>query len=135
MLVPQTGPPGWTGGRQGFTIMGHGLLRYGVWWHKILMVLHIRNMEAKAFAKHIYEEQKNMQWPGLAKETRDICMKLNIQDCNETILEKSRYLIIVREAINKKNESMLRLLATGKCQRIVAEDYGKKPYISKKKYF
>ena len=30
---------------------------------------------------------------------------------------------------------MLRLLAVGKCQRIVGEDYGKKQYISKKNIF
>ena len=29
----------------------------------------------------------------------------------------------------------MRLLATGKCQRIVAEDFGRKPYISKKNIF
>ena len=105
-----------------------------VFWEKILLVLHIRKLEENAIAKLISEEQKRKQWPGLSRETRDICTVLKIPDCNETNIGKSEYMLLVREAIHKKNESMLRLLAVGKCQRIVGEDYGKKQYISKKKY-
>ena len=98
------------------------------------MVLHIRKLEENSIAKSIYEEQKLKQWPGLARETKNICTVLNIPDCNETRIGKPDYILIVREAINRKNESMLRLLAVGKCQRIVGEDYGKKQYISKNIY-
>ena len=48
-----------------------------IYWEKILMILHIQNVEPTAIAKCIYEEQKFRQWPGLAKETRDICLTLN----------------------------------------------------------
>ena len=106
-----------------------------IYWEKILMVLHIRKLDKGSLAQLIYEEQKKKQWPGLSRETRDICTALKIPDCNETHIGKSEYLLLVREAIHKKNESMLRLLAVGKCQRIVGEDYGKKQYISKKNIF
>ena len=69
---------------------------------------------------------------GQDKQKGDICQILMLQDCNETNLGKSEYLILVREALHKKNENMLRLLATGKCERIIREDYGKKQYISTK---
>jgi hypothetical protein len=42
---------------------------------------------------------------------------------------------IVKAAINLENERRLRMLAHGKCQRIVAEDYGKKEYITNKNIF
>ena len=54
-----------------------------------------------------------------------------LQDCNETNLGKSEYLILVREALYKKKK-MLRLLATGKCVQIIGEDYEKKQYLSTK---
>ena len=106
-----------------------------VFWEKILLVLHIRKLKENSIAKLIYEEQKRKQWPGLARETKIICTALKIPDCNETYIEKSEYILLVREAIHRKNESMLRLLAVGKCQRIIGEDYGKKQYISKKNIF
>ena len=74
-----------------------------VFWEKILLVLHIRKLEENSIAKSIYEEQKLKQWPGLASETKNICTVLNIPDCNETCIGKSDYILIVREAINRKN--------------------------------
>ena len=38
---------------------------------------------------------------------------------------------LVTAAIDMENEKRLRLLAYGKCERILGEDYGKKDYISK----
>ena len=76
----------------------------------------------------IYEEQKTKQWPGLAKEANVICQSLNIED-------KQSYLKLVTVAIHLENERRLRLLAHGKCERIIGEDYGKKEYISKKNKF
>ena len=102
---------------------------------KILLVLHIRSMDSNSFANLIYEEQKTKQWPGLAKEASIICQSLNIEECNQTGLDKQNYMKLVKAAINLENERRLRLLAHGKCQRIVGEDYGKKEYITNKNIF
>ena len=80
----------------------------------------------------IYKEQKEKKFPGLALETKIICQNLNIEDCNETLLNKTKYSQIVTRALHIKNEQMLRLLAHGKCERINREEYGKKEYISSK---
>ena len=98
------------------------------------MVLHIRSMEPNTFAKLIYEEQKTNQWPGLAKEVSVICQSLIIEDCNETHLDKQSYMKLVTAAIHRENERRLRLLAFGKCERILGEDYGKKSISPKKLY-
>ena len=38
-------------------------------------------------------------------------------------------------ALHKKNEEWLRILAKGKCERFIDEEYGRKDYISKKNIF
>ena len=106
-----------------------------IYREKILLVLHIRSMDSNSFANLIYEEQKNIQWPGLAKEASVICQSLNIEDCNQTSLDKQSSMKLVKAAINLENERRLRLLAHGKCQQIVGEDYGKKEYIANKNIF
>ncbi len=81
------------------------------------------------------KNKKTKQWPGLAKETSIICQSLNIEDCNQTSLDKQNYMKLVKAAINLENERRLRLLAHGKYQRIVGEDYSKKEYITNKNIF
>ena len=103
-----------------------------VWKEKILLVIHIRNLDENSIANQIYKEQKEKQFSGLALETKSICQSLNIEDCNATLLDKISYMKIVTNALHTKNEQMLRLLAQGKCERINSEEYGKKEYISSK---
>ena len=102
---------------------------------KVLMVLHIRNLEESTLAKRVYEEQKCNNWPGLAQETENICRALTIEDCNSTSMSKGKYVKILQEALHKKNEEMLRIFAKGKCERISSEKYGRKEYIEKKNIF
>ena len=92
-------------------------------------------MDPNSLANLKYEEQKRNQWPGLAVETCVICQSLNIENCNTTSQERSKYLELIKVAFNLENERKLRLLAVGKCQRIIGEDYGKKEYISKRNIF
>jgi hypothetical protein len=86
-------------------------------------------------AGKVYREQVAMDWPGLAEETKEICTKLGIENCNTanitTTLDKNHYKRIIKEAIVKKNESILRGQAEGKikCVKIMKEQYGKKNYI------
>ena len=103
-----------------------------VWKEQIMLVIHVRNLDDTSIAKQIYKEQKEKQYPGLALETRQICQNLNIEDCNETLLDKYKYSQLVIRALHSKNEQMLKLLAHGKCERINSEEFGKKEYISSK---
>ena len=103
-----------------------------VWKEQIMLVIHVRNLDDTSIAKQIYKEQKEKLFPGLALETRQICQNLNIEDCNETLLDKYKYSQLVTRALHSKNEQMLKLLAHGKCERINSEEFGKKEYISSK---
>ena len=55
---------------------------------------HIRSLEGTALANKIYNEQRKEGWPGLAKETKEICKGLNITDVNTTYLTKNEYKLL-----------------------------------------
>ena len=101
-----------------------------VWREKLLMVLHIRSLGKDTLAYRIYEEQKKKGWPGLAIETKQICENLNIEDCNTTLLFKTKYRKLVTAACQERNKQLLKSTATAvKCSRIQKEDYIKQSYI------
>ena len=98
---------------------------------KLLLLLHIRSLDEDSLAQKIYEEQKQNEWPGLAKETKEICKYLNIEDVNTTNESKKNYRKIVTKACKLKDEVELRGMAekTTKCERIMKDDYGQKKYV------
>ena len=101
-----------------------------VWKEKILLVIHIRSLGEETLAYRVYMQQKENKWPGLFKETTDICAELQIEDCNYTTLSKSKYKNLVQEACHRKNEERLRANASEvKCVRMKNESYGRKSYI------
>ena len=100
-----------------------------------MLVLHIRSLSDETLAKKVYEEQRKENWPGLAKETKNICEVLGIEDVNTTKMNKNEYKKIVNDALKKKDEEYLRKEAESKrkCEKIMVENYGKKEYIGKRK--
>ena len=98
---------------------------------KLLLVLHIRSLDEDSFAKKVYEEQKINNWPGLAKESKEISEFLNVEDVNITNDSKKDYKKKVMLACALKDEAELRLMAENieKCNRIMADNYGQKEYI------
>jgi hypothetical protein len=101
-----------------------------IWREKVMMILHIRSLDETSLARRIYEQQKENNWPGLARETKDICTSLNIEDCNITQIGRNKYREYVTQACHKLNEERLRSEASDiKCARILTEEYGKKDYI------
>ena len=105
-----------------------------VWMEKLLMVLHLRSLDEDTLANRIYREQKENNWPGLAKEAKMICSKLKIEDVNETSMSKSDYKKVALEACKAADEEKLRMMAENseKCKRIMQDSYGKKDYVKNK---
>ena len=83
-------------------------MRLRIWKEKLMLILHIRSLEGTALANKIYNEQRKEGWPGLAKETKEICKGLNITDVNTTYLTKNEYKLLVDGAIKRKNEERSR---------------------------
>ena len=104
-----------------------------IWREKLMMVIHLRSLDETTLARRVYEEQKDKDWHGLAKETKNICLKLNIEDCNITQIGKTKYREYVTQACHIGNEERLRSAASDiKCARIATEKYGRKEYLTHK---
>ena len=58
---------------------------------KLWMVLHLRQLGETTLAGSIYREQVVRGWPGLAQEVKEICRELQVEDANETNLDKDDY--------------------------------------------
>ena len=102
---------------------------------KVMLVQHLRNLDTTTLARSIYEEQKEKKWPGLVKETSEICQKLGISNCNEDDLRKignKTYRKMLLDKCKEKDELELRKLAEGKtkCEKIMVERFGRKQYLS-----
>ena len=110
-------------------------MKLRIWREKLMFVLHLRSLDDETLAKKIYNQQVEKGWPGLAKETKEICQELGIQDCNSTHLSKSEYKELVKSALKMKDEEYLRKEAEGKrkCEKIMKEKFEKKSYISNNK--
>ena len=108
-----------------------------IWIEKIMLALHIKRLDDGSLAGKVYREQKLRKWPGLALEVDDICDKLAVENVNPTKLSAKAYRREVVEACHKINEDRLRKQAEGKtkCDRIDADTYGKKSYISDNRIF
>ena len=112
-------------------------MKLRVWVEKIMLVRHIRSLEASTIARQVYEEQKCRGWPGLVRETAAICSRLGIEDGNEVAMERwstKEYRNLVLKACRKHDEAELRDAARGqrKCQQIMEEGYGRKKYMEQK---
>ena len=75
---------------------------------KILLVKHIRELEENSLARLMYEEQVRNNWPGLAKETADICRELFLEDVNITKKGKAEYSKDVKEAVRAMDEIIMK---------------------------
>ena len=56
-----------------------------------MLILHIRSLGPDSLANKIYVEQRTHNWPGLAKETKQICEDLELEDCNTILQERNSY--------------------------------------------
>ena len=79
-----------------------------------MLILHIRRLGDNTLAKKVYQEQMTNSWPGLAKETEDICTWLGVESVHATLLDSQDYRKKVTEACHRVNEQRLRKVATGK---------------------
>ena len=131
-LVLQVGP----GAPLASLLWDNSLLDMGlrIWREKLMLLFHIRSLEAKSLARITYEEQIHQQWPGLAREGDEICTELEIDSVHSSQLEKQAFRELVTKACHRINEKRLRYQAQGKekCIKITSESYGKKEYLENK---
>ena len=65
---------------------------------KLLLVLHIRNLENTALAKQTYTHQLKFDWEGPVKECRQFCVELGIPDLTQVKATKQQFKAMATEA-------------------------------------
>ena len=110
-------------------------MKLRIYKEKLMMIMHLREVDESSLASRIYHEQLAKGWPGLAKEGTDICKELDIEDVNTTDLTKSEFKRVIQGALQTRDEVMMRENAENKtkCEEIMKESYGKKLYLSENK--
>ena len=110
-------------------------MKLRIYQEKLALISHIKSMDEKSLASQMYREQLEKGWPGLAKEAKEICEELEIEDINTSTLTKSEFKRLIKGAIRTKNEAILKEMAheKSKCKNIMKEDYGRKEYMNEMK--
>ena len=105
-----------------------------VWREKTSLALHIVRLGEDTLAKRIWTEQQLYDWPGLAREVRDICEQLGVEQVEDTKMTSKCYRSEVTAACHRMNEARLRKQMEGKqkCVKILADEYGQKEYFNLK---
>ena len=110
-------------------------MKLRIYKEKLSMILHLKELDEHSLASQIYREQVEKGWPGLAKEAKQICEELDIEDINSSTMSKGEFKRLIVGAIKNKDEAILRQQAQNKvkCYNIMKEDYGKKEYLNDRK--
>ena len=89
-----------------------------------MLTHHIRHLPESALARQVYDEQVENGWPGLAKEAKEICLRLKIEDVNKTNFSKEEFKVIVNKAVKKEDTQWIRNEMEGKkkTKDLVTED-------------
>ena len=102
---------------------------------KLNLCVHLKKLDKDDLAKQVYEEQVKNGYPGLARETQDLCEYFCIPDITKERLKepsKAQWKKIIKEAVEKKNGMELKekILKMEKLEVMKNESYGLKDYLS-----
>ena len=95
-------------------------MKQRLWMEKVKFIQRLKRME-NSLAKEVYQEQRQHDWPGLAKEVTEICKELGIEDVNEKEVSKET----VEEEIfyHHYKELKKEMDSKEKCKDIKHEDF------------
>ena len=104
-----------------------------IWREKLCLSLHVARLGEDTLANKVWKEQQLYNWPGLAKESKEIAEKLGVEDVDETLLTASQYRKTVTEACESYDARLLKedMMDKIKCAKIVSEEYGRKEYVAR----
>ena len=104
-----------------------------IWREKLCLCLHVARLDEDTLANKIWKEQQLYNWPGLAKECKEIAEQLGVENVNDTNLSASLYRKTVTEACHSYDADMLKedMKDKVKCAQILSDGYGRKEYVAK----
>ena len=104
-----------------------------IWKEKVMMILHIRQLDEAAMAKKVWVEQMMNGWPGLAKDVEKICDTVGIDDANKTGMTAGEYAKSFEVACRGWEVATLKRAMIGtKAATIVNDDCEIKDYVKRR---
>ena len=109
-------------------------MKQRIWSRKLMFVNTLKNMPDKTLAKQILNEQVKRGWPGLARETRELCQALGLPDIIKERISKPKWENMVKKAVLESHEEELtaEVQSKRKLEGIVDEDMKRKDYFKQK---
>ena len=85
-------------------------------------------------ARQVYNQQVENDWPGLAKETKGICKRLNISNINRIPFDKYELKETIKKMTKREDEQEMRAEMEGKTKtkNLVTESFSLKNYFKEK---
>ena len=109
-------------------------MKYRIWTSKLIFVNTLKNMQDGTLAKEIFNDQVKRGWPGLAKETTQICQDLELPNIIQERIGKRNWESLVKKAAKEKQEEELKEEVDSKTKlaEIKYEDMKRKDYFHQK---
>ena len=108
-------------------------MKYRIYERKLLFANRILRSEGESLAKEVLCKQDELQWPGLAKEVKDICVELDLPNIMKENIPTLQWKKAVKEACNIAATKELKksMEDMSKVKHLVNEDFERKDYIKK----
>ena len=109
-------------------------MKQRIWSRKLMFVNTLKNMSDRTLAKQILNEQVKRGWPGLARETRELCQALGLPDIIKERISKPKWENMVKKAVLESHEEelMAEVQSKRKLEGIIDEDMKRKDYFKQK---
>ena len=100
---------------------------------KLNLIVHLKKLDEASLAKQVLDEQIRHDWPGLAKEAKEICQKWKMENVTreeEEVKSKKVWKRLIQKKAKEEEEKDLkeRMKKYQKLQDVIDEDYGRKSY-------
>ena len=109
-------------------------MKHRVEKQKVMLVHHLKNLDARTLARQVYDQQKENSWPGLVLECQNICKRLGLEDVNNTECTQREYKKMLDAACRREDEIKMRKEMEGKTKAkdILTESLSLKDYMKGK---
>ena len=106
-------------------------MRFRIMIRKLTFVNSLHHQDDKSLAKQILQEQVRQGWPGLAKESAEICQFLEMEDITDGMVAKNLWKRKVKQKTREKCEEEMKMEMKEKTKqkKMAEEEFGMKDYI------
>ena len=91
-----------------------------------MFIHHVTRLNDSDLVKQVWKQKYQKDWPGPAKEAKEICKEFSVGDVNTTIFSKAEWRRVFLEACKED------MLGNTKEEHLMLEGVEAKPYMTEK---